>query len=95
MLAQNANSYGYIGVDGGYFHEDAWFYFGKSGPGFFVQRAGESLFGTGAKPLRLADKGVASYGCLSVLGGTSRSRNARLLMNFTGYTMLTLEMEPA
>ena len=86
MLAQNANSYGYIGVDGGYFHEDAWFYFGKSGPGFFVQRAGESLFGTGTKPLRLADKGSASYGSLSVLGGTSRWRNARLLMNFSNYT---------
>jgi len=86
LLANNSNSYGYIGVDGGFFHLSNWFYFGKRGPGFFVQRGGESLFGTTSNPFRLADKTASSYGNLAILGGTSTWNKMYLAMNFASYT---------
>ena len=86
LLANNSKSYGYIGVDGGFFHLSNWFYFGKRGPGFFVQRGGESLFGTTSNPFRLADKTASSYGNLAILGGTSTWNKMYLAMNFASYT---------
>ena len=86
LLAYNSNSYGYIGVDGGLFHVNNWFYFAKRGPGFFVQRGGRSLIGPSTVPFRLADKTSASYGNLAILGGTSTWNNAYLAMNFASYT---------
>ena len=86
LLANNSKSYGYIGVDGGFFHLSNWFYFGKRGPGFFVQRGGESLFGTTSNPFRLADKTSSSYGNLAILGGTSTWNKMYLTMNFASYT---------
>ena len=86
LLANNSNSYGYIGIDGGYYHMFNWFYFGKRGPGFFVQRGGESFFGTTSNPFRLADKTASSYGNLAILGGTSTWNKMYLAMNFASYT---------
>ena len=86
LLANNSKSYGYIGVDGGFFHLSNWFYFAKRGPGFFVQRGGESLFGTTSNPFRLADKTAAAYGNLAILGGTSTWDKMYLAMNFASYT---------
>ena len=86
LLANNSNSYGYIGVDGGYYHMFNWFYFAKRGPGFFVQRGGESFFGTTSNPFRLADKTASSYGNLAILGGTSTWNKMYLAMNFSSYT---------
>ncbi len=86
LLANNSNSYGYIGVDGGYYHMFNWFYFAKRGPGFFVQRGGESFFGTTSNPFRLADKTSSSYGNLAILGGTSTWNKMYLAMNFASYT---------
>ena len=86
LLAYNANSYGYIGVDGGLFHVNNWFYFARRGPGFLVQRGGESLIGPSTVPFRLADKTAAAYGNLAILGGTSTWNNAYLTMNFASYT---------
>ena len=86
LLANNSKSYGYIGVDGGLFHVYNWFYFAKRGPGFFVQRGGESLFGTTSNPFRLADKTAASYGNLAILGGTSTWNKMYLTMNFASYS---------
>ncbi len=86
LLANNSNSYGYIGIDGGYYHMFNWFYFAKRGPGFFVQRGGKSLFGTTSNPFRLADKTASSYGNLAILGGTSTWNKMYLAMNFASYT---------
>ena len=86
LLAYNSNSYGYIGVDGGLFHINNWFYFARRGPGFLVQRGGRSLIGPSSVPFRLADKTAAAYGNLAILGGTSTWNNAYLTMNFASYT---------
>jgi len=86
QLAYASNSYGYIGVDDGFYHLNNWFYFARRGPGFFVQRAGRSLIGPSSIPFRLADKTAAAYGNLAILGGTSTWNKGYLAMNFTSYT---------
>ena len=86
FIGQQGSSYGYLGIDGGVFAENHWFYLGSSCPGFIVQRAGQANYclSNNGCPMRVGQHGTASYGHLAQLGGTSTWKGY-VAMNLRNY----------
>ena len=86
-IGHSTSAYGYLGIDGGEFAENHWFYLGTYSPGFIVQRAGRAKYclTNHGCPMRIGNNGTASYGHLAQLGGTSEWKGY-IAMNFNNYT---------
>ena len=82
VLGFQGGSYGYLGIDGGYFRAAiAATYIGTEGPGFIVQRGGRSRF-EGDSLIGFVSANSAAT--IAILGGTSQWSNTSIRLHHPG-----------